>query len=483
MAFGLAVAGLLVVLGARAATMRSRQPIVTPLVDPPVDGQAIGRHLATSLRRQTVSRSTTELAPAVELDALHADLATAFPRTHATLSDEKVNGHALLFEWKGRDPGRAPIVLAAHQDVVPVEPGTEQHWTKPAFEGAIHDGFVWGRGALDDKASLVAILAAVEALVIEGFQPSRTIFLAFGHDEEVSGKQGAGEIVKVLERRNVRPEMVLDEGSAIVEGIVPGLAGPLAAIGIAEKGYFTIDLSVELPGGHSSTPPRESALTVLARAIDRLRKNPMPARLRGPVESFLTWAAPEMGFGNRVALANLWLTSPIVTRMFSSSQTLNASIRTTTAVTMMNAGVKDNVVPARASAVVNFRVLPGDTTEEVLAHVGRAIDDPRVQMTPRADTRVEASKIASTENAAFALLARTIREVFPGAVVAPSLVLGATDGRQYERLGTDVYRFMPFRLTATDIQRIHGKDERIATTALADGVRFYRQLVRAAAAP
>ncbi|MBS2020129.1 MAG: M20 family peptidase [Deltaproteobacteria bacterium] len=477
-----AVLGFAGLLCARAATLESKQPKVAPLPPVAVDGEAVAKILGKALARKTVSTSVDAPAPASELEGLHADLEAAFPKLHAALKKEKVEGLSLLYTWQGSDPSLAPIILCAHQDVVPIEPGTEGAWTHPPFDGLVDGGFVWGRGALDDKGSLVTILAAVEMLLGEGMKPARTVYLAFGHDEEITGKKGAAKLAELLASRNVKAEMALDEGSALVEGVVTDVPAPVAAIGIAEKGYVSVDLTVELPGGHSSTPAPENALTVLARAVERVREAPMPARIDGATGEFFAWAAPEMPFGLKVALANRFVTGPLLERKLGASQTLGASIRTTTAPTMFHAGVKDNVVPAKASATINFRVLPGDTTEGVVAHVTRAVSDPRVVVAAQEPSRTEPSPVSRSGSRAFGLLAETVREVFPGTVVAPSLVLGATDGRWYTSVAADVYRFLPFRLTPADIARIHGKDERLAVSSVVDGVRFYRRLLERASA-
>jgi carboxypeptidase PM20D1 len=480
---GLLLVAILVIMVLRAETVTSRQPVVVPRAPVAVDGEAVAAKLATLVKRKTVSVALGSPAPPAELDALHADLAAAFPKVTAALTREVIGDHSLLYTWKGTDAATKPIILCAHMDVVPVEPGTESAWTHPAFDGVVEGGFVWGRGTIDDKGSLVAILAAVEMLLGEGFAPARTVYLAFGQDEEISGLHGAARIVDALASRGVHAELALDEGSALVEGVVTDVPAPVAAIGIAEKGYLSLDLKVAIPGGHSSTPAPENALTVLARAIERLQANPMPARIDGATEQFFAWAAPEMRFGPRLALANTWVTAPLVRRMLAKSPTLGAAIRTTTAVTVFHAGVKDNVVPAMAAATVNFRVLPGDTTDDVIEHARRVLDDARVVIEPQAGSRTEPSKVSRVDTPAFRLMAETVREVFPGTVVAPSLVLGATDGRYYGKVADDVYRFAPFRLTAADIQRIHGKDERLSVASLADGVRFYRRLVTRAAGP
>ncbi len=476
----LGFAGILVV---GAATMRSRQPIVSPLpaAELTLDGEGLAARLSSVVRQRTISTSLDSPAPAAELEALRADLAAAFPNAHRKLDLEVIGEHSLLYTWKGSDASKRPIILCAHMDVVPVEPGTEAAWTHPPFDGVVEGGFVWGRGTLDDKASLVAILAAVDVMVVDGVTPARTVLLAFGHDEEISGRSGAARIAETLAARGVHAELALDEGSAIVEGVVTDVPAPVAAIGIAEKGYVSVDLKAEVPGGHSSTPARDNALTVLARAVERLQAEPMPARIDGATEQFLAWVAPEMRFGPRVALANMWVTAPLVRTMLAISPTLGAAIRTTTAVTLFHAGVKDNVVPAVATATVNFRVLPGDTTDDVLAHVKRVTNDDRITFAPQAGSRTEPSRVSRVDVRGFELLAETVRQVFPGTVVAPSLVLGATDGRYYASVADDVYRFLPVRLRPEDITRIHGKDERIAIENLVQGVRFYRRFLAQAA--
>jgi carboxypeptidase PM20D1 len=480
---GLLLVVFLAILLIRTATVSSKQPVALPLAPAAIDEKAAALALSLAVKRKTISTSLEQASPPEELEGLHADLKTSFPKVHSTLVREVVGTHSLLYTWKGSDSSKKPIILCAHMDVVPVEPGTEAAWTHPAYDGVVDAGFVWGRGTIDDKGSLIGIFTAVETLLNEGFTPVSTVYLAFGQDEEISGKFGAGKIADALAARGVHAELALDEGSALVEGVVTQVPAPVAAIGIAEKGYVSVDLKVEIPGGHSSTPARDNALTVLGRGLERLAADPMPARIDGATEQFFAWAAPEMGFGSKLALSNLWALRPIVKAQLGGSETLGAAIRTTTAITMFNAGVKDNVVPAMATATVNFRVLPGDTTDDVLAHVKSAIADDRVVTSAQEGSRTEPSKVSRADSRGFGLLARTVREIFPGTVVAPSLVLGATDGRFYAKVADDVYRFVPFRFSPSDISRIHGKDERLAVAGLADGARFYRRFLVVAAGP
>ncbi|HYU38006.1 MAG TPA: M20/M25/M40 family metallo-hydrolase, partial [Gemmatimonadales bacterium] len=346
---GVAVLVLVLVLTAvaleRTFTFPSRQPQAAPVPLEPLDTAALAQRLAGALRFKTVSYQDSSQFDAREFDGFQLYLRTTFPRLHAALKLEKVNGYGLLYEWTGSDPNRQPIVLLAHQDVVPVEPGTESRWTEPPFEGRIAGGYVWGRGALDDKGSLIGILEAVEHLVAAGTKPRRTVYLAFGYDEEVGGRRGAARIADLLASRNVHPELVLDEGGALANGLVAGISAPVALIGIAEKGYVTVGLTAQAEGGHSSMPPDETAVGILAAAITRLEHQQMPRAIRGPTAAMFDFLGPEMPFGPRLVMANRWLLGGILARKFGATPQGNAMLRTTTAPTVLQAGVKENVLP------------------------------------------------------------------------------------------------------------------------------------------
>src|SRR6185436_9509798 len=315
-----------------------------------------------------------------QLVALRELLARSFPRVHAQLQHELVGEHSLVFTWPGRRPDLPPVLLMGHQDVVPVE--DERAWTKPPFAGLVEGGFIWGRGTLDDKQAVLGILEACEALLGEGFTPARTVYLAFGHDEEASGLRGARRIAERFAARGTRFAFVLDEGGFYTEGTRPGLTVPAALIGTAEKGYLSLELSAEGEPGHSSRPPQEMAIGILARALERLQAQPFPARLEGAPRDMLVTLAPRLPFGQRVALANLWLVSPVVTHGLTGEPSSAAMVRTTTALTIVEGGHKENVLPGRARAVVNFRLLPGDTTAGTIAHVRGIVDDERVKLRP-----------------------------------------------------------------------------------------------------
>lgn len=461
----------------------TRQVAVPALAPMPLDEAALGQALATALRAKTVSGLSDPEGTAVEFERLHGHLRARWPLSHARLQVERIGAHSLLYVWPGSDPQARPIALLAHQDVVPIAPGTERLWKQPPFDGQVAEGFVWGRGALDNKGNLVAQLEAVERLLAAGFKPRRTVYLFFGHDEEVGGQRGAVQAVAWLQQRGIRLEFVLDEGLAVTEGILPGLAQPLALIGLAEKGSVSIRLRATAPPGHSSMPPAtagQSAIGMLSAAVARLDRQPMPGGLQGVAEQLLTTVAPELPLAQRLALSNLWLLRPVVEGMLAKGTSTNALMRTTTALTVLQAGNKENVLPGQADAVVNFRILPGDSVASVTEHVKRVIADDRIEVQVLG-SGFEPSSVSSAQAAPFQLLERTIREVFPDALVAPGLMLAASDARHFAPVAEQTYRFMPIRFQSADLARVHGTDERISLRQLADMVRFYHRLLSQAA--
>jgi len=315
----------------------------------------------------------------------------------------------------------------------------------------------------------------VELLVAQGVRPARTVYLGFGHDEEVGGTEGAAGIARLLEAREVRLAYVLDEGLMIGEGLIPGVRPPVAMVGIAEKGRLTLDLRSTGHGGHASMPPPQTAIGVLAAAIARLEAHPMPGMVGGVAREFFGQVAPDMPFTRRLVFANLWLTEWLLRRSLEKSAPTNALIRTTVATTVVQGGRKENVLPAEARALVNIRILPGDSAGAVVAHVRRVVADPRI--TIRTVRATEPSPVSSTANTSYRALTRTIRRVFPGAVVAPALSIARTDSEHFLGLTEAVYRFLPIRVAPTDLGRIHGTDERIAVDNYAQVIAFYAALL------
>ncbi len=460
----------------------SRQVDVPPVALIAVDEKAASESLAAAVRAKTVSSATDAALNADQFEALHAHLQARYPKLHAAMKREVVAGLSLLYTWPGSDPAAKPILLMAHQDVVPIASGTEKDWQAEPFAGTLRDGFVWGRGAWDDKANLISQMEAIEMLANAGFKPRRTIYLAFGADEEVGGLRGAKAIAKLLADRQVKLDFVIDEGLLITEGVLPGLKAPAAIIGIAEKGYMSVALGVGATPGHSSMPPPQgtSAIAMMSAALSRLDNNQFPARIQGVAREMFETVAPEMsGFG-RVALSNLWLFGPVVRKQLAAGASTNAMMHTTTALTIINAGNKENVLPGRAEATVNFRLLPGDTQASVMDHVKQTVANERVdvKVLPGA---TEPSRVAPTDSASYRLIERTVRELFPGTIVAPGLMIGGTDSQHFELVADHIFKFSPVRAKAEDLPRFHGTNERISTANLAELIRFYHRLVSQAA--
>ena len=470
---------VLLAVVAFARTLRAqpapKAPAAASLVA--VDRDAAAARFAGAIRIPTISYGDRTRIDYAQFDRLHDYLAAKFPKLHAALKRELVAKYSLLYTWEGSEPSAKPVLMLAHQDVVPVEPGTEQVWQHAPFSGDVAEGFVWGRGAIDDKASLMAQLEAVEALVGAGFKPKRTIYFAFGHDEEISGEEGAKAMAALLEARGVKAEFSLDEGGSITRGVVQGIDGPVASIMTGEKGYLSLDLVTRDAGGHSSRPPKITAVGRLARAVSRIEEHQMPTHLASPTTDLLGRLAPHMAFADRLAAGNLWLFGPFVERRLADDRTTNALVRTTTAPTIFHAGIKDNVLPVEARATVNFRLLPGDSVAAVEEHVRDVVDDPQVEVTAEAFAS-EPSPVSDVRAPAFGVLERTVNEVFPDAIVTPGLVIGATDNRHYGAVREQRYNFAPEVMLPEDLLRLHGANERLGVDGYARMVQFYARLLQ-----
>jgi carboxypeptidase PM20D1 len=471
----LALVGVLVLLlVVRTIRFSSRQIAAPAAARLNLEKAPLFDRLSRAIQFRTVSSHDAAQMPGEEFQRFHDFLNEAFPQIGKQLHKETVGGHSLLYTWKGQESGVKPILLMAHMDVVPA---MDQNWRHPPFSGALAENYVWGRGAMDDKASVMAILEAVEHLLSNGFVPKRSIYLAFGHDEEVGGHGGAAKIAELLRSRGVELDFVLDEGMNILTGIIPGISAPVALIGIAEKGYLSLRLTAETSGGHSSIPPAETAIGMVGRALQKLDTQPFPSRLSGPTRQMFEFLGPEMGWINKLALANLWLFDPLVRRQLARSPITNAAIRTTVAPTLFNAGITENALPPSATAVVNLRLMPGDTIATAVEHVRRVIDDPNIKIAPL-PVQVEPSSVSDIHGPSFILIQRTIHQTAPAALVAPSLLVAATDSRHYAGLTKNIFRFLPITLGPDDTKRYHGIDERISIEDYERCVRFYAQVIR-----
>ncbi len=475
--FRLLLLGLLIFIGIFAVntiSFSSKQITVDPVEPMQIDDAAIER-LAQAVRIPTVSEEGKIDTAAFRL--LDTFFWESYPLVDSFLEKTRVNEFSYVLQWPGQNTRLAPILLMAHLDVVPVENGGEG-WTVPPFAGTAKDGYLWGRGTLDDKLSALGILEAIELLLAVDYAPQRTVYLAFGHDEEIGGEHGAKAIAQMFEDKEIEFEFVLDEGSLVVEQALPGCEPPVALIGMAEKGYATFDLTANSSeGGHSSMPKSGSAINLLSEAIVRLRQNPAPAKIDGPLREMFDHVGPEMNFFNKILMANLNWTEGLVISQLEKSPTSNALVRTTAAPTILRSGFKDNVIPTQATAQVNCRILPDEsiasTQEYLQSLVGEQVV---VSLNPNVHA-FEPPPISETGTLGYSVIQKTIRQVYPEAIVAPYSVVATTDSRHFTNVSKNIYRFLPVKLPREHIGSIHGIDERIGLEEYRQTVRWYRQLL------
>jgi carboxypeptidase PM20D1 len=431
--------------------------------------------LGESIRFRTISYQTSEQVDYAEFDRLNDYLRTTFPLVFEQLLVETVNDYSLLIRWPGSDESLQPILFTAHTDVVPVEPATKADWSYPPFDGVVADGRIYGRGTLDDKVGVMSLLEAAEQLLAEGFVPRRGIVLAFGHDEEISGKQGAVSLAARMTELGLHFSWMVDEGGWLLSEspLLPDKV--MAMVSVAEKPYMTLTLVATGEGGHSSNPPIISTIGRLSSALARIEDNPFEPRLVAPMVAMLEALAPHVGQPERFIFSNLWLTGGLVASNMAEQRMTQPFVRTTTALTVFNGGVKENVVPQRAEAKVNLRLLPGDTPEMVLETITALVDDPQIEIsyfvwgaeTPVSDHTAEGFKIIS----------EVVSAVYPEAVVTPAMQVGITDSRHYTQVSDNQYRFHGMLITTDQTRSFHGTDEYIEVDSYTKAIEIARQMM------
>lgn len=443
--------------------------------------------LGTSLTFPTITNSTGNYDPDV-FQQFWNHLKNTFTNvftSEVVQMEESFPSFLLTVQGSNINSSVGSFLLLAHLDVVPVE---EESWTGDPFSGEYRKeedddgGYVYGRGAIDDKLSVVAILCALDELLGSGWTPNITFYIAFGHDEEVGGLQGAARLASLLEAKGVRDLFfILDEGMPIVEGVISGVDVPVATIGVTEKGWIDVEVSASGVAGHSSIPPHQQATHALASALHRLHGDPQPAMMgTGPEEDMLIAIAPKSSWPVRLVLSNTWLFRPLISAVLASGRETDAMQRTTTATTIIRAGVKDNVVPGTAWALINHRVHPGQTLDEVVQHDIDAIADELINVTVVGSREAHPVSPYGPDAPAFSLIAATVQKFYPDAVPAPSLLLANTDTRHYLQFSDSVYRFMPYQLTPQDIAGIHGHNERVSAGNVWRAAQFFHSLILSA---
>lgn len=436
---------------------------------------AAGR-LSEAIRFKTVSSVDVNKVPKQEFMAFQAWLALAYPRVHAELARETFGPWGLLFRLPGRDPALKPVLLLAHYDVVPAE--DPELWRFPPFDGRIEEGYVWGRGALDVKNTLISVMEAMEGFLADGFKPERGVVIAFGGDEEVGGSRGAASIAQRLAAYGIEAEYLVDEGSVIADGLLPFMKRPAALIGLTEKGFLNLSITVAGKSGHASMPGRSTAAGRLSLALAYLERHPFPARLSLTLVRFLKAASPRAGLLLRLVFAFPRAFWPLIRASFGRNPRTDALIRTTQAITMLRASPKENVLPESAQAIVNLRIMPGEsiagTTERVrrlMRRFGAAVEiyHPEHMNEPMAES--------PAAGPAYEAILSALAAASPEAVPMPFLVTVGTDTNHYQKTARSIYRFMPVMLDSRELAGIHGVDERISIENLGREIAFYRALI------
>jgi len=445
---------------------------------PAIDIRAASQRLSIAISYPTISYDDPGRLDSVAFSGLRAHMLASFPKVHETAPPRLVNAHSLLFKFTGSRSDLKPALFMGHVDVVPVDEATADQWRYPPFSGEIADGVIWGRGAMDDKVTVFALLEAMESLLESGLQPKRTLYFAFGHDEEIGGPMGAAAMADLLAEEGVEFEFVLDEGGAITQGMLPGIDEPVALVGVAEKGFVNVRLTVNAPGGHSSQPPDNTAAGILSEAIVALESHPFSSDLSYS-KMTMDNIGSQSGFVTRLMMANLWLFEPIVAKALAKKPSTAATTRSTIAATMLEGSSKSNILPTRATAVVNVRIMPGDSVASVKAHFVHAIADPRVEVTTFMEN--EPSVVSPTDSLGYQLIQKNIRNIDDSVLVAPYLVIGGTDSKHFYNLSPNIYRFIMLKADAEGLKRIHGVNEQLPVDDYRSAIQFFTAMIKDAA--
>jgi carboxypeptidase PM20D1 len=472
-------AGILLVVVVKTLIFTSRQISISTVKHPDIIESVAARRLSQALQLRTVSYEDPGKNEYQNLITLRNNIDSEFPKIRATLNRTIINNYSLLYRWQGTNPALKPVILLAHMDVVPAD---ASQWKHDPFSGSIINGIIWGRGALDDKGSLFAILEAVEHLLESGFIPQRTIYLAFGHDEEagtLGGMNGACLIAEHLKNEGVHAEFVIDEGSVIISGkLSPVKDQKFAIIGIAEKGFISLKITAAGRSGHSSMPSQDLAIFNLAKALNALEKNKMPSSLNGVIGQSFGYLGPEMPTYMRMLFANKWLFGPAIISILEQKTAMAAMLHTTVAPTIIQGGTKVSALPTSASVIINFRIIPGETSKDVIHHVKSFINDPGIKVEQYGDVVHEPSPISGTSSWSFEKISQTVREIFPDVKVAPGLVTGRTDSLYYRSIADNIYRFAPYQFKSEDLEQVHGLNERIDIKNYIDMIAFYVRFIQ-----
>lgn len=439
--------------------------------------KAVIERLSKSLTFKTVSYNDIKKIDYEEFKSFQKFIEMSFTLVHRKLERILINNYSMIYKWQGtKDSKQLPVVYLAHYDVVPAKEEKDE-WKYPPFSGKVAEKFIWGRGAIDNKGSVMALLESVESLLEMNFTPDRDIYFAFGHDEEIGGNNGAKKIASYFYDKKMKFEYALDEGLLVTEGVMTGTSKPVAMIGLAEKGYVSLEIIANGNGGHSSMPPADTSVFILAKALMIIKMKPFKSKMHTVIKTLVTNISKEMSFVNRLILQNLWLTTGIVKKAFARKNTTNAFIRTTIAPTMLSASIKDNILPESASATLNIRILPGESIESVIKHIKKILKKLPVEVHIIDGPNCNPSEISSDKAIGYKNLTSAINTIYPEAIIVPSITLAGTDSKHYTNLCIDNYRFIPISITGDETSRIHGANERISEENYFNMIDFYKYML------
>lgn len=463
----------------KAAYYRPSKKKLPPLESERVNLERYTKTLSDAIKIKTISNNNDSQVDWSAFEELHKLFRDRYPLLHQNLKCEKVGAASLMYRWEGKNPSLDPIALLGHQDVVPVTSGTEDDWEHDPFGGEIADGYLWGRGALDMKNHLIAVLESVETLLEDGFEPERDVYLLFGHNEEIMSSENSGAriMANLLKSRGVHLDSVLDEGGAILPVSVKGVIDKnLAGVGIAEKGYCDFEISISAKGGHSSTPPNHSALGEMADVIKDIENNQFPAEINPITESLIDHIGRNTSFLARNLLCHSIALKPVFRLVMKNIPEAAPFVRTTTAVTMAQGSPAPNVLPQKASVTANFRIMPGQSTTDVKNHLQKVIKNKKAEI--RFLRGSEPSNISPIDSRAFHAIEEICSQMNPKNIVAPYLVMGGTDARNYQEICENIYRYSPFLNDMELITKTHGTNERIEISSFPDALAFFKRYIK-----
>lgn len=458
------------------------------------------RRFAGGIRIPTISNEFYEETNFGPFEEFMRYLSDSYPEVYKVMDTDTINTYGMIFHWKGKNSTLKPVLFLSHYDVVPVI-GYDQSiitdtifqlndkplppiqsyatkWDYPPFSGAVINGRIYGRGTLDMKCMLFSLMEGADNLIAEGFQPERDIWFAFGHDEEVSGRQGAVKIAEYFKNKELNFDAIYDEGGIIAapSSAIESIKVPLGLVGTGEKGFLTLRLTIKGMGGHSSMPPEKSSLIYAAEIIEKLNNNQFPAQIISPIAAFFDNVGNEMGFFSRMTIANQWLLRPLLLSTMEKSPASNALVRTTTAITMAKGSDAANVLASEAEVTVNFRILPGDSVSGVIEHVKKLCEGYDIDL--KVISQRAPSNISPENVRGFEIIKEKVNKIYPEAIVTSYITIGGTDSYKYQAVSKDIYRFMPICLNQYEQRTIHNENEYISLENFGKIQWYFKELLK-----